>query len=53
MKEKISDLIAGDECPHVLYAYQDRECYLNNAITYTLDGIDMGETVLLIENERL
>ncbi|PFG04930.1 hypothetical protein [Bacillus sp. es.034] len=53
MKEKISDLIAWDECPHVLYAYQDRECYLNNAITYTLDGIDMGGTVLLIENEML
>ena len=52
MKEKISDLIADNECAHVLYAYQDRERYLNNAISYTLEGIEAGESVILIENER-
>ncbi|MCA1061591.1 MEDS domain-containing protein [Rossellomorea aquimaris] len=52
MKEKIRDLIADNECTHVLYAYQDREKYLKNAIIYTLEGIEMGETVILIENER-
>ncbi|WP_044338106.1 MEDS domain-containing protein [Rossellomorea aquimaris] len=52
MKEKISDLLADNECTHVLYAYQDREKYLKNALTYILEGIEMGETVILIENER-
>lgn len=52
MKEKISKLIAGNECTHVLYPYQDRKRYLNNAITYTLEGIENGEIVILIENER-
>ncbi|WP_226677151.1 MEDS domain-containing protein [Rossellomorea aquimaris] len=52
MKEKISELIEGNECTHVLYAYQDREKYLENTITYILEGIESGEHVILIENER-
>ncbi|UXH43708.1 MEDS domain-containing protein [Rossellomorea vietnamensis] len=52
MEEKISNLLAGDKCTHVLYAYRDRERYLKNTLNYTLEGVEMGETVILIENER-
>ncbi|UTE77041.1 MULTISPECIES: MEDS domain-containing protein [unclassified Rossellomorea] len=52
MREKISELLEANECSHVLYAYQDREKYLKNTFTYILEGIESGEHVLLIENER-
>ncbi|MFC7785603.1 MULTISPECIES: MEDS domain-containing protein [unclassified Rossellomorea] len=52
MKEEIGNLLAGNQCTHVLYAYQDRNKYLENAVAYILEGIETGDSVVLIENER-
>ncbi|WP_171050982.1 MEDS domain-containing protein [Bacillus sp. BHET2] len=52
MKEKISNLLTGSPCNHVLYSYHDRKRYLENAMAYILEGIETGDSVVLIENER-
>ncbi|MCA1064906.1 MEDS domain-containing protein [Rossellomorea sp. AcN35-11] len=52
MRAKISDLLAGNQCTHVLYSYSDQDRYFHNALTYILEGIDTGECVVLIENDR-
>lgn len=52
MKEEIGNLLAGNQRTHVLYAYKDRNKYLENAIAYILEGIETGDSVVLIENER-
>ncbi|BCB05422.1 MEDS domain-containing protein [Bacillus sp. KH172YL63] len=52
MKEKITDLLTSRECTHVLYSYHDRNAYLNNAVAYIVQGIEAGESILLIENEK-
>ncbi|WP_179884756.1 MEDS domain-containing protein [Bacillus sp. AFS015802] len=52
MKEKVSHLLAGNESTHVLYSYRDRNRYLENALAYILQGIEAGDSIVLIENER-
>jgi len=38
---------------HVFYYVEDTDCYIDNAISYIKDGIDQGDQVLFVENERL
>lgn len=52
MKNKINDLLTANRCAHILYAYNDRELYLQNAIAYIIDGIEAGDSIVLIENEK-
>ncbi|MGF3105428.1 MEDS domain-containing protein [Rossellomorea sp. DUT-2] len=52
MKEKIGSLLNENQCTHILYSYHDRNRYLENAVAYVLEGIEKGDSVVLIENER-
>ncbi|MGM0754309.1 MAG: MEDS domain-containing protein [Bacillota bacterium] len=52
MKEKIGKLLNENQCTHILYSYHDRNRYLENVIAYVLEGIEKGESIVLIENER-
>lgn len=52
MKEKIGSLLDENQCTHILYSYNDRNRYLENAIAYILEGIEKGDSVVLIENDR-
>lgn len=38
---------------HALYIYEETEDYLQQIETFIINGINAGEQVILIENERL
>lgn len=52
LKEKIGNLLNESQSTHILYSYNDRNRYLQNAIAYVLEGIEKGDSIVLIENER-
>ncbi|WP_409250787.1 MEDS domain-containing protein [Bacillus sp. SCS-153A] len=52
VSEKVNHYAQNHACTHVLYCYENRESYLNNAVDYLVAGIENGESVILIESER-
>ncbi|MCA1057221.1 MEDS domain-containing protein [Rossellomorea aquimaris] len=50
--EEVNRLLKTNPCTHILYCYQNKELYLKNVIAYLIDGIQSGETVILIESEK-
>ncbi len=43
--------LPGEE-GHIFYSFQEKERYIENAITYITSGVEQGSCVLLIENDR-
>lgn len=38
---------------HVFYTFQDLNKYIDNAVAYTVSGVEQGSQVLLVENTKL
>ena len=51
-KEICRQTLVKEEYPHILYLYEDTECYFKRALSFLKDSITAGEPVLLVENER-
>ncbi len=52
MSGKIESVLNESSCAHILYQYEDLDRYFQNVIAYISEGIEGGESVILIENER-
>ncbi|MGR3765545.1 MEDS domain-containing protein [Rossellomorea sp. NS-SX7] len=50
--EEVNRLVKTNPCTHILYCYQNKEMYMKNVLAYLVDGIESGETVILIESEK-
>lgn len=56
MKNKIRNLaieFKKIDNAHILYTYNETEKYIENLLTYILAGIEQGDSVLIIENDRI
>ena len=56
MEKEITDIqniFKTAEAAHVFYYVDNAERYIDNAVSYILAGIEQGDQVLLVENERL
>ncbi|QNF29766.1 MULTISPECIES: MEDS domain-containing protein [Metabacillus] len=56
MDKKVKQLLRDlqqSTCYHIFYSFNDLERYLENAISYILSGIEQGDYVFVIENERI
>lgn len=56
MKDKITQQtkeLQQSNGGHIFYEYQDIESYINNTVSYILAGIEQGDHVIVIENDRL
>ena len=40
-------------CYHIFYCFNDLERYIENAVSYICSGIEQGDYVFVIENERI
>ncbi|WP_338780424.1 MEDS domain-containing protein [Metabacillus sp. FJAT-52054] len=49
MKKKIDEYKSG----HILYLIDDPQAYLKNAAAYILSGVEQGDHVFVIENDRM
>jgi hypothetical protein len=38
---------------HILYCFKDSQFYIQNAVSFILSGIEQGDYVVVIENDRL
>ncbi|WP_064092810.1 MEDS domain-containing protein [Rossellomorea aquimaris] len=52
MKETFNHMLREKNCTHILYPYESQELYLMNVVAYVTDGIESGDSVVIIENER-
>jgi MEDS: MEthanogen/methylotroph, DcmR Sensory domain len=52
MKTKMNELLQNNESAHLLYAFNGMENYINNAVSYILDGVAKDQSIILIDNER-
>ncbi|MRX52990.1 hypothetical protein GJU41_03325 [Bacillus idriensis] len=53
MKSQLNQLFEDKSGVHVLYSYNGMENYMDQVLNYIQDGIDAGDYVILIENERI
>ncbi|RTE11041.1 ATP-binding protein [Paenibacillus whitsoniae] len=37
---------------HILYIYEDIECYINNAISYIVSGIELNQHILVVDTQE-
>jgi hypothetical protein len=37
---------------HIFYEYQSEESYIQNTVSYIIAGIEQGDHVIVIENEK-
>lgn len=55
MKNKIRDLtkeLKKANGAHILYTFTDVEKYVENAVTYIVGGIEQGDHILILENDK-
>ncbi|MEH7883730.1 MEDS domain-containing protein [Bacillus sp. JJ1609] len=53
MKSKMNQLFEDKKCVHVLYSYNGMKSYIEQAVSFIQDGIEAGDYVIVIENERV
>ncbi|WNB90710.1 MEDS domain-containing protein [Bacillus sp. NEB1478] len=53
MKQKLNQMLSDQKNAHIFYSFSDTQKYIQNTIAYILDGIESGDSVLLIESERM
>ncbi|WP_154669125.1 MEDS domain-containing protein [Planococcus antarcticus] len=49
----IQDILQTSEGAHVLYYVEEPAPYIDNAVSYIVAGIEQGDRILFVENERL
>lgn len=55
MQQTIKDLISNvkDNGAHIFYAFKDQEIYIDNVIAYVNSALELGNHVMIIENDRI
>ncbi len=53
MKEKIVELTQSRKDAHILYSSHQLDHYLNTLVDYIVAGIEQGDHIILIENDRI
>jgi len=53
LKSKMNQLFEDKKCVHVLYSYNGMKSYIEQAVSYVQDGIEAGDYVIFIDNERI
>ncbi|OMP66907.1 MEDS domain-containing protein [Domibacillus epiphyticus] len=53
MKESFFHLKNENNSAHIFYKFSEEENYIQNVTSYIVDGIEQGEHILFIENDRL
>ncbi|GGH77165.1 signal transduction histidine kinase [Pullulanibacillus pueri] len=49
---KLNEIIELSNGGHILYIYEDLECYVNNAVSYILSGIEQNHHLLVIDSSE-
>ncbi|WP_421378128.1 MEDS domain-containing protein [Bacillus salacetis] len=52
MSEFVNRHVKNHICTHILYSHGNNDSYFKNAVDYLVDGVESGESVILIESER-
>ncbi|RIW28921.1 hypothetical protein D3H55_20345 [Bacillus salacetis] len=52
MSKHVCKHVNSNTCTHILYCYKEIDSYMKNVMDYLVDGVESGESVLLIESER-
>ncbi len=47
---KLNEIIELTNGAHILYVYEDLECYANNATSFIISGIELEHQLLIIDN---
>lgn len=53
MKITMNEVFKKEKSVHVLYAYYGMDNYIKQVVNYVQEGIDAGDYVILIENDRV
>lgn len=56
MNQKMSDFtetLRQTDYAHILYLTEETDIYIENAISYVLDGVRNDDRVLFVENPRI
>jgi hypothetical protein len=53
MKLKMNQLLKKNKSAHLFYSFSDLKKYIHNTVAYIVDGIESGDSILLIESERI
>ncbi|MBY6036430.1 MEDS domain-containing protein [Fictibacillus nanhaiensis] len=53
MQTKINQLLKNQKNAHLFYSYRGMQNYIRNTVAYILAGIKAGDSIILIENERM
>jgi hypothetical protein len=49
----VTEALQQSNRAHVFYCFNEMERYIDNAVSYIVSGIEQGEHVLFVENERI
>ncbi|MFC0189524.1 MEDS domain-containing protein [Fictibacillus aquaticus] len=52
MSNTLNQLIEDNRSVHVLYSYNGMKSYIEQAVSYIQNGVEAGDYIVLIENER-
>lgn len=52
MSEELNGFVKANPCAHILYCYDNIDSYIEKVLAFLLDGVESGETVILIESEK-
>ena len=50
---KLNEIIELSNGGHILYVYEDTECYVNNAVSYIVSGLEQEHHLLVVDNREL
>ncbi|RSD28381.1 MEDS domain-containing protein [Mesobacillus subterraneus] len=53
MRSNMNQLFENERSVHVLYSYKESESYIEQVVGFIQDGIEAGDYVILVENERV
>jgi hypothetical protein len=49
----MNQMLKNQKSAHLFYSFSNTQKYIHNTVAYILDGIESGESILLIESERI
>lgn len=49
---KLNEIIELSNGGHILYVYENVECYVNNAVSYIISGIEQEHHLLVVDNQE-
>lgn len=53
LKNEMQQLFADQRSVHVLYSYNNKKNYIDQAVSYIRDGVLAGDYIIFIENDRV